>query len=159
MNSWFSCRSRRAGRTLIVTVLIAAIGLVLATARRGQAAVQATRSVFDRVYTEEQAKRGKVLHSDFCALCHGDPPTGTPMAPGLAGDDFLATYNGMTVADLFSKISKTMPADDPGKLKPQETADVVAYLLSANKWPADGKELPTDLAMLKEIRILAKRSR
>ena len=159
MNSRCSGESRRARWTLVVTVLVAAITLILAAAERGQAAAQATRSVLDGVYTEEQAKRGKVLYSDFCALCHGDPPTGTAMAPGLAGDEFLATYNGMTVADLFSKVSKTMPADDPGKLKPQETADVVAYMLSANKWPASGKELPADPATLKEIRILAKRSR
>jgi quinoprotein glucose dehydrogenase len=122
-------------------------------------AAQAPRSVLDGVYTEPQAARGKALYKQLCTLCHGDPPTGTAMAPGLAGADFLMNYNGMTAGDLFSKISKTMPADDPGTLKPQGAADLLAYLFSENKWPAGAMELPVDLAALKQIRIQGKSSR
>ena len=154
---WFG--TRRAAWTFAAALLVGALAATLATARYVQAAAQSPKSVLDGAYTEEQAKRGKMMYGQSCALCHGDPPTGTTMAPGLSGDDFLATYNGSTAGDLFSKISKTMPADDPGTLKPQDTVDLLAYLFSANKWPAGAVELPTDLAALKQIRIQTKSSR
>ena len=45
-------------------------------------------SVWDGVYTDEQAKRGTPLYSQFCASCHGPDLTGGEMAPALAGGDF-----------------------------------------------------------------------
>jgi S-disulfanyl-L-cysteine oxidoreductase SoxD len=42
---------------------------------------------------------------------------------------------------LFDVISNTMPEDNPGGLKPQEYADVVAYLLSVNRFAAGSNEL------------------
>ena len=159
MESRFRCGARRAGWTFACSILIGVVAGSSAAVGPAQAAAQSSRSVLDGVYTGAQATRGKVLYTQLCTVCHGDPPTGTPMAPGLAGDDFLASYNGMTAADLFAKISKTMPADDPGTLKPQGTADLIAFLFGANKWPEGGMELPADLAALKQIRIQAKSSR
>jgi alcohol dehydrogenase (cytochrome c) len=46
-----------------------------------------------------------------------------------------------------------MPADAPDSLKPQEYADVVAYLFSVNKFPAGEKELAVDEAALASIKI------
>ena len=89
----------------------------------------------------------------ICLLSRGSLVRVQPGAP------FLATYNGATAGDLFAKISKTMPADDPGTLKPRDTVDLLAYVFSANKWPAGATELPTDLAALKQIRIQTKSSR
>jgi hypothetical protein len=39
---------------------------------------------------------------------------------------------------------------------PPQAADLLAYIFSQNKWPAGAKDLPTDVAALKQIRILAK---
>ena len=47
-----------------------------------------------------------------------------------------------------------MPADDPGKLTLAQTADIASYILSKNKYPAGQKELATELAALKQIRIV-----
>jgi mono/diheme cytochrome c family protein len=145
--------------TLAGAMLIGVLAATLPAARDAEAAAQSSKTVLDGAYSDAQAERGKALYAKSCSLCHGNPPTGTAMAPGLSGDDFLASYGGMTAGDLFTKISKTMPADDPGTLKPQETAELIAYLFSANKWPAGGADLPSDLAALKEIRIPAKSSR
>jgi alcohol dehydrogenase (cytochrome c) len=46
-----------------------------------------------------------------------------------------------------------MPADAPDSLKPQEYADLVAYLFSVNKYPAGEKELPVDPDALDGIKI------
>ena len=60
---------------------------------------------------------------------------------------------GQTVADLFNMIQTTMPADQPGKLTRQQTADVLAFVLSSNKFPPGKTELPADEESQKKIRI------
>jgi cytochrome c len=135
-------------------MLVALISL--ATARHARAAGQAPSTVLDGVYSAAQARRGQMLYADACQICHGDTLTGTTVAPPLVGADFLADFGGMSVGDLFSKVLKTMPSDDPGTLMPAQAADLLAYIFSQNKWPAGAKDLPTDVAALKQIRILAK---
>lgn len=48
-----------------------------------------------------------------------------------------------------------MPQDDPGRLSPQQTADAIAYILSANKFPPGKAELAQERARLREIRFEA----
>ena len=117
---------------------------------------QAAATIWDGIYSDSQAKKGEMVYADFCAPCHGETPTGGPMAPGLAGDDFLADVVNTTIGDLADRIRQTMPANEPGKLNPQQVADVVAFIASANKWPAGTKDVPTDLAAQKQIRIVKK---
>ncbi len=44
-----------------------------------------------------------------------------------------------------------MPEGDPGSLQPEEYADVLAYLLSLNDYPAGDQPLPPDVAVLSTI--------
>jgi hypothetical protein len=46
-----------------------------------------------------------------------------------------------------------MPGNEPGILKPQQIADVIAYILKVNSMPAGSTEVATDKEVLKEIRI------
>ena len=46
-----------------------------------------------------------------------------------------------------------MPADAPGSMTPQQTSDIIAYVLKLNKYPAGKVELSTDPAALKGIKI------
>jgi hypothetical protein len=55
------------------------------------------------------------------------------------------------VGDLFDRIRTTMPQDKPGSLTRQQDADVVAYLLNANKFPAGKVELESQTELLKQI--------
>jgi len=48
-----------------------------------------------------------------------------------------------------------MPDNDPGALSREEYADLVAYILSVNKFPTGATEIGTALAPLQQIRILA----
>ncbi len=54
---------------------------------------------------------------------------------------------------LFGRIQRTMPQDNSVVLTPQQVSDVVAYILSYNKFPAGGAELGITEAALAEIRI------
>lgn len=113
---------------------------------------QTTRSTWDGIYSAEQAKRGGQLYRKECASCHGDSLDGQPPTPPLAGDDFTSNWNGQALKDLFEKIQTTMPADHPGKLSRQENADLLAFLLSANKFPAGKTDLGSDDETLSRIR-------
>lgn len=116
-----------------------------------------TRSVWDGVYTREQANRGRTTYREECLKCHGENLGGGEGGPLLAGEEFRQKWNGKTAGDLFGAVRKTMPSDDPGSLSSREYADLVAYILSVNEFPAGAKELERDAAALDEIRIEAKR--
>jgi mono/diheme cytochrome c family protein len=112
-------------------------------------------SVWDGVYTEEQAKRGAEMYGKECASCHGATLVGGGGAAPLTGGAFLSNWNGLTVGDLYERIRKTMPQGSLGKLTKQQDADVLAYLLSFNKFPAGKTELQKQVEFLKEIRFEA----
>jgi mono/diheme cytochrome c family protein len=116
------------------------------------------KSVWDGIYTQEQADRGKQLYADTCASCHGPELTGGEMAPALVGGDFSADWNGLTVGDLFERIRISMPQNAPGSLSGQQNADVLAFILSANKFPVGTTELPKESMILKTIKYEPKKA-
>jgi len=121
------------------------------------AAAQATRSVWDGVYTNDQAKRGQEVYGKQCASCHGDDLSGGESAPPLTGAAFLANWTGLTVGDLFERTRVSMPQNDPGKLSRQQNADIIAFVLSMNRFPAGKGELEKDTDVLKQIRLDAEK--
>ena len=110
------------------------------------------KTTTDSVYTAAQAKRGETVYGASCSSCHAPDLSGSGQAPSLTGNEFNEAWNGQTLADLFDRVQTTMPADAPGTLKPGETADVVAFMLSKDNFPAGDVELPADAAALKEIK-------
>jgi quinoprotein glucose dehydrogenase len=116
-----------------------------------------SRSVWEGVYTKEQAQRGQAAYRENCAKCHGENLGGGEAGPALAGGDFLKSWNGRTAGDLFALIRKTMPSEDPGSLSTREYSDLVALIFSVNEFPPGSKELDREVNSLNEIRIEAKR--
>src|ERR1700691_3169678 len=116
-------------------------------------APDATRSVWDGVYTKEQAGRGQPLYNQHCASCHADTLMGGEMSPPLVGGEFMSNWNGLTLGDLFERIRTSMPQNKPGTLSREVNADITAYILSVNKFPAGKTELPHSAEFLREIRI------
>ena len=114
---------------------------------------QTSRSVWDGVYTQEQAQRGGAVYSRECASCHGLALIGGESAPPLMGGEFLSNWNGLTVGDLFERIRISMPADQPGRLTRAQNADVIAHILAVNQFPHGGAELDTHVEVLKQIRV------
>jgi mono/diheme cytochrome c family protein len=113
------------------------------------------RSIGDGVYSTEQSGRGQRIYADTCASCHSaDLSGGATLAgdvPSLAGADFVGAWNGSTLGDLFERV-RTMPPTAPGTLSAQQYADVMAYILSKNGFPAGQADLGSDAAALTAIR-------
>ena len=120
-------------------------------------AAQTTRSVWDGVYSSDQAKRGQEVYGKQCASCHSDDLSGGESAPPLTGAAFLANWTGLTVGDLFERTRVSMPQNDPGKLSRQQNADIIAYVLSMNNFPAGKSDLEKDTDVLKQIRLDAQK--
>jgi mono/diheme cytochrome c family protein len=135
----------------IATCALLALAARLDATRRAQAT-----SVTEGVYTEEQAKRGATVYGEQCASCHGEKMEGiADLFPALTGDPFVKNWTGKSVGELYEKIATTMPALDPGSMKPDQVADVVAHMLSVSKYPAGSTALAASADPLKTIQIVA----
>ena len=136
-----------------------AAGLTVVAAGVWYSALQAqpTRSVWDGVYTEAQAKRGADLFDRECANCHGPAGAGGRRAPALVGPAFSANYDGQTVGDLFDRNRTSMPVGREGQLSAQQNADITAFMLQVNKFPAGTSELSSQSFALKQIQYIAQK--
>jgi mono/diheme cytochrome c family protein len=135
------------------SIYIAAIGAAL-----GARTVQdQPKTTWDGVYTDAQAKRGETVYSQSCASCHGPDLAGLDTAPSLTGADFNTDFKDLALDDLFERVRTTMPADGPGSLTREQYADVIAYLLSKDQFPAGSAELPPDNAALKQIKFVTEK--
>ena len=112
------------------------------------------RSAWDRVYSEKQARRGQSHYESTCSGCHGDDLEGDVVEhPELAGGGFLDKWNGLNLGDLYVRIHRDMPMNRAGSLSRETAVDLVAFLLSANHFPAGDHDLPGEPEILRQIRI------
>jgi mono/diheme cytochrome c family protein len=138
---------------------VLAVIVVAGVSALGALGAQATRSVWDGVYTEAQAKRGEDLYFERCVRCHG--PTlmgGTDGAGPLTGATFNGNWNGVALGDMVDRMRMSMPLDKPASLSRQQTADVLTYILSVNKFPAGKEELPRTAEILNQIQFKASKN-
>jgi mono/diheme cytochrome c family protein len=99
------------------------------------------RTVWDGVYTAEQAARGKSQYATSCARCHGGSLEGG-MGASLVGTAFWNKWREQSVGDLLGYVSQNMPMGvQAAVLSPPVYADVVAYLLSSNDLPPGSTNL------------------
>jgi mono/diheme cytochrome c family protein len=135
-----------------------ALPIVAATILAGAALAQdAGKSVWQGIYTPEQADRGAGVYAQRCGACHGAALNGTGEAPPLIGGEFISHWDTMTVGDLFDRVRTTMPQNDPQSLTREEYADVLAFLLKTNGFPAGGQPLDKRSEVLATIGITAQR--
>ena len=111
----------------------------------------APTSVWDGIYTEDQAMRGEPLYAEGCAECHGHALEGAEMSPPLVGSDFLWDWNGLTVGDLFERLRISMPDGKPKSMTNQEKADVLAFMFLMNEFPTGDSELASRTHILTPI--------
>jgi mono/diheme cytochrome c family protein len=135
----------------ILIAFTAAATVTLVAAQTSSAAVAAR----DAVFTAAQAERGSDAYATSCAHCHASDLQGDVRKeiPSLAESDFFVRWSNRTLGELFEVISKDMPADRPGSLSREKYADILAFILSSNHFPAGTVELPADAAPLKQIDI------
>ena len=115
----------------------------------------AASTTMSGVYTEAQAARGQATFASECSPCHGQTAQGNGEAPALTGAEFTADWVGLTLGDLFDRIRTTMPQDQPGKLTRDQYADITAFLLKINGYPAGQKDLDKRSEYLKAIGFVA----
>ncbi|HEX4028591.1 MAG TPA: cytochrome c [Rhizomicrobium sp.] len=120
--------------------LIAAALVIVAATGEATPALSQSSSVWDGAYTAAQADRGAIKYRQECVMCHGPVLEGNGEAPPLTGR-FIPDWAGTRLSDLFEKIQTTMPLFAPGTLSPADTADLLAFILQANSFPAGPKEL------------------
>lgn len=112
------------------------------TAQTDGAPVRSTRA---GVYTADQASRGENVFMSLCVSCH---PAATQ-----AGLAFSARWGGRPLSELYEAIKDKMPKNDPGSLTPEESAQLIAYVLKLNEVMAGKTALVGDPEELKKIRI------
>ena len=131
--------------------------LLVAAAAGAAEAQLAVRSVWDGVFTAEQARRGQVAYTGPCDRCHGykldgasEDPDMLP-APPVAGPKFLREWDGRSLAVLVEYVRSTMPKNNPGYLSDGDVVDIVAYMLFVSRVPASSSSLQLDAAALATI--------
>lgn len=139
-------------------IALSLIGL-FDSALRAQDSAQASRSVWDGVYTQEQSRRGETFYGRECAKCHGSDLSGADEVPALSGGGFLSNWDGLTVGDLSERVRISMPPNKQGVLSRQQIVDILSYLLNVNSFPAGKAELDPKTEQLKQIRIEATKPR
>ena len=138
------------GRRVFAMCLLAT--LCLAAALTTTTAAQ-DQTIWDGVYTEEQAARGQRTYDQECAACHLDDLMGDGIAPSLIGSAFFFRWSELSMGDMYTAIRTTMPQGAPASLSPSGYADISAYMLQRNDVPAGSMELPSDTDELEGIMI------
>ena len=116
-------------------------------------AAQASKTVWDGVYSDAQATRGRQLYNTKCLSCHGADLSGGEMAPPLVGIGFQSNWNGLSIGDLSERIRVSMPLGQEGSLSRQQVSDVITAILAAGEYPAGAAELTNSPDVLKTIQI------
>ena len=105
-----------------------------------------------RVFTAEQAERGRALYDEICVECHLSSLAGANEAPPLVGLDFLDAWGAGAVVDLADTIRVTMPPENRNSLRPQQTFDLAAFVLLRNgASPGDEALMPDSSGLVASL--------
>jgi mono/diheme cytochrome c family protein len=125
----------------------------LAFAAASVTVAQQSKTLWDGIYTDEQAARGETLYAERCAKCHGDTLGGQESAPALTGTTFYSNWEGEMLEPLFDRLRTTMPQDKPGSLSRSQNADILAHMLKAGGYPAGATPLNGQAGAMASITI------
>ena len=106
----------------------------------------APRTILDRVYSVAQAERGQAQFKQSCGSCHAVSEFAEPA--------FSGRWEGRSLGDVFEFISAAMPEGNPGSLKPDDYASILAYALSNGGFPVGYDDLPAKKDVLATIGIV-----
>lgn len=112
-------------------------------------------SVWNGVYTTEQAERGKATFDLNCSRCHNSDLSGSDRGPTLVGDKFLSNWMDGSLEAIFNLIRDTMPQGNASTVNENSKMDVLAYILQRNSFPSGATELTAN-AGLDTVQIVKK---
>ena len=131
------------GKLVTLAVLgAAALGLAAALA-----AQTGRRTVRDGVFSTPQAERGARVFESICTNCH-------EIAEFTGVGAYLEEVEGESLWETFDFVSSEMPEDDPGSLRLEEYAAVLAYIFSIYGLPSGDVDLAADQESLEAITIV-----
>src|ERR1022692_466442 len=119
-------------RVLALGLALASFSAFHAVGASSTVSAQQSRSIWDGIYTKEQADRGNTLYAQYCAACHSQDLMGGEIAPPLSGGQFVSNWNTLSVGEFFERVRVSMPGDNPGGLSRQQYADILALVFSKN---------------------------
>ena len=137
--------------------LLVAFGLAGAAVAQDVVNQNTGKSVWQGIYTADQAERGAGVYAQRCGACHGAALNGTGEAPALVGGEFVSHWDTMTVGDLYDRVRTTMPQNDPLSLTREEYVDVLAFLLKNNGFPVGSQPMDKRSEVLATIGITAEK--
>ena len=143
---------------LVATALGVSAFTLVASASRSTRRVEPTHTVWDSVYTDSQTVRGDSLYRQTCVKCHGAELAGGDDGSPLVGDPFLGNWDGQPLDQLYDRIRNSMPPDNPKSIPRDQVADVLAFVLAKNHFPAGAKPLTDDPDRLKDIKVLKRKA-
>jgi mono/diheme cytochrome c family protein len=139
-------------RLTVVPAFIFGVTLAFVLSAQSATHAQAGKTIWDGVYTDEQAARGRELYASTCATCHKEDLSGE-RGPNLAGDGFFNRFEADHLFRIYNSILTRMPADNRGTLRPDQAADLVAFLMNFNKVPSGAQPLAASADTLATIRV------
>lgn len=103
----------------------------------------APRSGAGATFSAVQADRGRDLFRAMCTECH--------YSSEFSDSQFKFKWSRRSAGNLYELINTSMPETAPGSLSPEETVDVVSYILRMNGFEPGAAELAADRAVLDGI--------
>ena len=101
----------------------------------------------DRIYSKQQAKMGESLYKDNCLICH-DKKYFRPV---------FRAWEDQSLHTFYLVMSSSMPESNPGSLSRQEYIDILAYMLSLNRYSPGKEVLLPSTEILSNITISARK--
>jgi mono/diheme cytochrome c family protein len=150
-----SQRRQRRARLQIdacAAIMMAMLSTPLATALSATTSDRALPPLF----TVDQASQGRIVFEQHCATCHGGDLRGK-IGPALIGPGLGSARDHTTVSIMFNVIAFEMPAGDPASLTRQNYADVMAYILQRNGYPAGAQKLSYTAAQASDAPLISQR--
>lgn len=132
-------------RDILRAMAFAAVAAALAHSPtlKAQSKEREAKTIWEGVYTREQATRGERVARADCLVCHSVSEWST--------SNLLRPWVGRPILDWYDNLRMTMPYDAPGRLTRDEYAQVIAYMLSLNDAPEGDTPLPSDVDGLMQI--------
>jgi mono/diheme cytochrome c family protein len=144
-------------RSMLVSVVAASAWLVGLSVIAAQQAPAGDRKIWDGVYSEAQAARGKPRFETSCSRCHNVALIGSERGPAVKGNAFWSKWENESLGSLYVKIRDTMPQDGGAAVVSDEVkVDILAYIMAASGIPAGKDDLKLDPAALEGIKIAKK---
>ena len=122
----------------------------MASAAEASAPATTTAAAGEATFSEEQADRGRDIFRAACTECH--------YSSEFSDSQFKFKWSRRSAGNLYQLIQTSMPETAPGSLSPEETVDIVSYILRMNGFEPGAGELAADRAVLDAIALASIRN-